>query len=114
MIKSVLLVNLLFLFLGCSKEKDKGIVPVYEVPDEFQPLVASFIQEGAKRGDTLTINNLIIKYDYSMNTSYCALCNSLSLDPTVQKIITVNPNVRCSNNAEESEALIFHELGHCI
>jgi hypothetical protein len=104
----------LVLLLSCSKKAGENTAPVYEVPEEFQPLVASFIQEAAQRGDTFTINNLIITYDYNMNASYCALCNSLSSDPAVQKIITVNPNVRCTNNDQEREALFFHELGHCI
>lgn len=114
MIKAVLLLNLLLLFLACSKEKDKGFSPVYDVPAEFQPLVSSFIQQAAQHGDTLAINNLIIKYDSSQSNAYCALCNSLSLQPDVQKIITVNPKVHCYNNAQEREALFFHELGHCI
>ena len=106
-----LLLILAFLFsLGCSK--DKTAVPVYNVPTEFQPLVSSFVHEAALRHDTLVINNLIIRYDSSISISYCALCNSL--EPNVQKLITVNPKVHCYNNALEREALFFHELGHCI
>jgi hypothetical protein len=112
--KKLLFFCCLVLQLSCSKDSEKNEAPVYDVPEEFQPLVAGFIQEAAQRGKTLTINNLIIKYDYSMDASYCALCNTLSSDPAVQKIITVNPNVRCTNNDQEREALFFHEFGHCI
>ena len=114
MIRKIILLYVLFFFLSCSKESHKDFVPVYDVPAEFQPIVASFIQEAAKRGDTLAINNLIIKYDSSQNANYCALCNSLSMQPDIQKIITINPNIRCYNNAQEKEVLFFHEMGHCI
>ena len=114
MMKRVIFLKVLLLFFGCSKHHDNGFVPAYDVPAEFQPLVSGFIQEATQRGNSLVIKNLIIKYDSSMAPSYCALCNSLSLDPNIQKIITVNPNVRCDHNAMEREALFFHELGHCI
>lgn len=112
--KRVLFLSILMLFLGCSKQKDTGFVAVYDVPPEFQSLVSGFMHEAAQRGRTLVINNLIIKYDSSINNGYCAACNSLSLDPNVQKIITVNPKIRCDHNAMEREALFFHELGHCV
>ena len=114
MVRKLTWLTLFVLLFGCSKESDKSFVPVYDVPAEFQPLISSFIQEAAQRGDTLVINNLIMKYDSSQSNKYCALCNSLSLEPNVQKIITVNPKVHCYNNAQEREALFFHELGHCI
>jgi hypothetical protein len=114
MIKRVVWLSLLFLIVGCSKVKEKGFTPVYDVPAEFQPLVSRFIQEAAQRGKTIAVTNLIIKYDSSLNNSSCAACNSLSLDPNVQKIIVVNPNFHCYDNANEQEALFFHELGHCV
>ena len=114
MIRKILLLYPMLFLLSCSKGKENDFVPVYEVPAEFQPLVSRFVQEAAQRGDTVTINNLIIKYDSSQSASFCALCNSLSQQPDIQKIITVNPNIRCYTNAQEKEALFFHELGHCI
>jgi hypothetical protein len=114
MIKSIILLNLLLFFSACAKEKDHSFVPQYNVPAEFQPLVSTFILEAAQRGDTLSVTNLIIKYDSSLSNSYCAVCNSFSLAPDVQKIITVNPKILCYNNEQEREALFFHELGHCI
>ena len=49
-----------------------------------------------------------------MDDKYCALSNTTSLDPGIQKIISVNPKVQCYTSAQEEEALFFHELGHCI
>lgn len=114
MIKKVFLLYTLLFLLSCSKGDENDFVPIYDVPTEFGPLVASFLQEAAERGDTLVINNLIIKYDSSQSAQYCALCNSTSMQPGIQKIITVNPNIRCYSNPQEKETLFFHELGHCI
>jgi hypothetical protein len=44
---------------------------------------------------------------------YCATCNSKSFDSSIQKIISINPD-QCWLNDYAKEALIFHELGHCI
>jgi hypothetical protein len=114
MSRKLLVLLLSLLFLGCAKEKNKAFVAVYDVPIEFQDIVSSFIHEAAQRGDTLAINNLIIKYDSSLSNSYCASCNSISLQPDIQKIITVNVYNHCYANSLEYEALFFHELGQCI
>lgn len=114
MLKRIIILNLVVLFWGCVKQKNAAFIPAYNVPPEFRDVVSGFVQQAALRGHTLFIDNLIIKYDSSMAPNYCALCNDRSLDPATQKIITVNPNVHCYNNAQEREALFFHELGHCI
>jgi len=112
--KAVLYLMFLMLVLGCNKDKGSASAPVYKVPSEFQPIVDSFIHEAALRGKTIVINNLIIQYDSTMNDLYCALANTTSLDPSIQKIISVNPRVHCYTNEQEKEVLYFHELGHCI
>lgn len=94
---------------GC----DDDFKPVYDVPAGYQHLVDAFINEAAIRGHTITINNLIINYQ-DMEAPHCAKCNSRSLDSDIQKIISFNPNLNCSFADEQFEALVFHELGHCI
>lgn len=111
--KRLLLIACLSLLIGCKKDPPKA-APVYDVPADFQPLVTRFVTEASQRGHSLAITNLIIKYDSTVSASYCAVCNSLSSDPTVQKIISVNPKVQCYRNSYEQEALFFHELGHCV
>lgn len=101
----------LFLLIGCSR--DKEFVPVYNVPEEFQPFVDAFIQEAADRGISLDITNLIIVFDQNLNT-ICGTCNSISLNEKVQKIISINPNAGCWSVAQGKESLVFHELGHCV
>jgi len=97
---------------GCSKDDD--FKPVYNVPPEYQPFIDAFIREAANRGFTLEINDLIINFDATIEEPHCAGCNSSSLEREVQKIISINPNIKCWFTEEEHEALIFHELGHCI
>lgn len=99
------------LVAGCSD--DNGFVPVYNVPADYQAFVDTFIAEAAKRGHSIEIDNLIINYDETIEEPHCAKCNSTSkLD--FQKIISVNPNLKCWFTNEEHETLIFHELGHCV
>ena len=95
---------------GCNDE----FYPVYDVPADYQHFVESFINEAAVRGYSLNINNLIIKYDDSMEVPYCGKCNSRSLDRDIQKIVSFNPNLSCVFADEQREALVFHELGHCV
>jgi hypothetical protein len=97
---------------GCSKDVEFN--PVYDVPSDYQPFVDSFIQEAANRGYSIEINNLIINYDETIEAPHCASCNSRSSNKLVQKIVSINPNLRCWYTVEQHEALIFHELGHCI
>jgi hypothetical protein len=111
--RQLLLMVFMGLFLGCKKDPRQA-TPVYYVPAEFEPLVSRFVQEAAQRGRPLSITNLIIKYDSTVSAAYCAVCNTLSADPAVQKIISVNPKVQCYRNAKEQEVLFFHELGHCV
>ena len=97
---------------GC--ETEEAFTPVYDVPDEFQPHVEQFVIEANTRGLEMQIDNLIIRYDSSLDLSVCATCNSNSLTENIQKIVLINKNNKCWNNDSQLEALIFHELGHCI
>ena len=103
---------ILIVVLGCSSEND--FHPAYDVPEDVRPFIETFIKEAADRGHTYLIANLIVKYDESLTSPYCGQCNSNSLDPNVQKLITINPNMTCWYSPEEQEAFFLHELGHCI
>ena len=112
MIRRTLLISVFVFALACVK--NKNFVPVYRVPPEFQPYVDTFIKEAANRGHSITITNLIMQYDTTSEDSLCGSCNSVSSNPSIQKIININPNFLCWDNNVELETLIFHELGHCI
>src|ERR1700674_327098 len=112
MARTVLFVGLFAIVVSCSKPRN--FVPVYSVPAAFQPYVDTFIKEAARRGHFYKIDNLIIQYDKVIDSDYCGQCNSRSLAADIQKIISINPEIQCSNYAQEFEDLLFHELGHCI
>jgi hypothetical protein len=105
----ILLIALIILTLGCGKKNNF----VYDVPAEFEPYVQKFISEAKARGQNITIHNLIIKYDATASSLYCATSNVISSQNDVQKIISINPQ-QCWQNYVQLETLIFHELGHCI
>lgn len=108
MLKKILIAYIIIV-LGCQKKNDF----VYNVPWEFEPYVQKFIAEANAKGHPLSINNLIIQYDYSQSFQYCAKSNVISSQNDVQKIISVNAQ-KCWQNDTQLETLIFHELGHCI
>ena len=59
--KNCYLACIVFMIFGCASKDD--FEAVYDVPEEFEPIVETFIIEAASRGVDLTINNLIIRYD---------------------------------------------------
>jgi len=113
MLRKILLAGFIVILFGCSKHNSKPDL-VYDVPDEFGYIVNNFIHEAALRGHNITIKYLIIRYDSTLDNSFCAQSNVISTDPDIQKIISVNSNVQCWTNDAELETLIFHELGHCV
>jgi len=94
---------------GC----EQGFEPVYDVPEDLQIHIDSFLEEAAMRGHEFTINNLIIEYDPELSFERCGTCNSDSELDNIQKVVKINPNCLITYN-EQMEALVFHELGHCF
>ena len=106
------LIACVIILIGCSHDGD--FTPVLDVPAEFRPYVDSFIAAASERGHNITVNNLIITYDSSIANTYCAYSNITSSRNDVQKAIYLNPNIHCWQNSRQLEALLFHEMGHCI
>src|SRR5688572_27448146 len=104
------LIALLFL-AGCDRNDD--FKPVYDVPEDIQPLIDSFIHEASVRGVSIAITNLIVTYDDNPVTVVCGSCNSSAPTTDIQKIITLRSDAPCWIEQLELEALVFHELGHC-
>lgn len=97
---------------GCANKEE--FEPEYEVSEEFQSIVDTFIEEAALRGHDYQFTNLIMRYDENLvEEIYCGQCNSSSMDQNIQKIILINAN-KCWINDFQKEAVIFHELGHCF
>lgn len=110
--KSLPLLLMLVLVAGCSRQVETD--PIYQVPAEIQPFIDTFLKEAESRGHHLTLNNLIITYDANLGDLVCGQCNSNNIQSANQKIITFNSTLKCYENSQQQEALIFHELGHCV
>lgn len=111
----VLLVSLFVMSLvGCRKDSDS--TTVYKVSPVFQSYLDSFIAEGKQRGVTLTLSNLIIEFGTATDEGNCGTCRQTVSDPTVQRIIVIDTTGVCWGDVTEDtrEALVFHELGHCL
>jgi hypothetical protein len=111
----ILLTILFFACVSLHCTKEEPLQPILDIHPDFQPLVDLFEEESSQRDINLTIDNLILQYDTSLTQFTCAECNSSESVDKVQKQIRVNPNHKnCWQYDQELEALIFHELGHCI
>lgn len=106
------IIFVVMLLFACSNKKD--FTPVFNVPAEFVPVIDSFEAAAMQRGYNITVNNLIIQYDSTLENSYCANANITASSNDVQKIIALNANIKCWLNSRQLETLIFHEMGHCI
>ena len=111
MFKNILVACVIILG-GCQAEID--FTPVLSIPAQFQPSVDSFVAAASERGYNITVDNLIITYDSSLSSALCAGSNVTSSENNIQKIIYINPNIKCWQNSWQLETLIFHEMGHCI
>jgi len=96
--------------ITCTKA---GFTPTYQVNEEFTKEVRSFFEEASNRGISLDTTNLILDFDENLSNVTCGECNSFHSDGT-QRRVGINPNLQCWDNQFEKEALIFHELGHCL
>ncbi len=96
---------------ACQKEEHSF---VSEIHGDFKPMVDSFQMEAYRRGLRIDLTNLIVDYSTDLGETLCGQCNSREPLDKKQKIILINAHLVCWDHAQELEALIFHELGHCI
>jgi hypothetical protein len=110
------------LLFGCRKEAEEITEPVvYQVPPEVEIYVERFLAAAEQRNQPIEITNLIVEFD-SLNNSIrdgamlCAACEQIPGRADRQRKITINTSVNCWRFASDfvKEALIFHELGHCV
>lgn len=108
------LIYLLLTAVLCFSCQDRR-VKVYDVPNDMQPFVSSFLVEAGKRGHRLVIDDLIITYKYNIVTAKihaAGLCRKRFGHTPIIFIDTTSPNWRASDVSKEQ--LVFHELCHCI
>ncbi len=90
----------LYLFTGCQKES---------IPTEFEKYINTFLDEAKKRGRSVDIKNpkLVLQFIDSQGVSECTLSKN-------KKTVSISSNDWKRFDELGREALIFHELGHCL
>jgi hypothetical protein len=89
---------------GCARQKTLDV-------GEFLPYVQKFETVASQQGKTLKVDDLIMHFgqtDSAQEQAFCVLSSDAS--PTV----VINEDVWNDLDDVEKEALIFHELGHCV
>lgn len=113
--RSVSVFTLLLLFLTLSCRPTPKVEPEpkqYSVPAGVEPFVETFRKMAQQRGLSIPTDNLIIVFGTPQAQDVCGQCfRQAGQTPR----ITLSANAFCwqNANAEEREALVFHELGHC-
>lgn len=101
----------MILFFTCQKP---DIEPtIYSIDKDLEVYMSSFINEAQKRGIDIKAENLILKFG-STSEEICGQCSKIPKNG--QRTIIINNDLICWKTAvdQNREALIFHELGHCI
>ncbi len=110
---------LALLFITCKKETTIIAPSIYQVDKEFKGYVATFILEANLRNIKIDTTNLILTSAKATSKLFetCGTCTQTIKRPEYQKTIEINSNNSvcwqlATYNAKE--ALVFHELGHCL
>lgn len=106
-LKLVLILNMSGLFMACNNDEKKQ----FSVGEEFISYVERFEQYAATEGHPLTIDNLIVEFGAMENPQQRGICEFQG--EGTPKIIIDEANWRKMKEGKK-EALMLHELGHCI
>ncbi|MEM7658621.1 MAG: hypothetical protein AAF399_21025 [Bacteroidota bacterium] len=107
---------LIAFFLVLQACRPEEIPPnVREIPELIEPYIELFEQEAAKRGQNITIDNLIVEFEEDLRGGDAAgLCTFASESSPTPHIRLDTTSFNWRNNEFHRELLVFHELGHCI
>ncbi len=114
----ILLLIFILIQISCKKEiKIPVNLPVFQIDSELKVYFKSFITEAKLRNRTIDTTNLILSINNQSITEKCGTCTQNPKQVLTQKKIEIFTNSglcwrAASNNARE--ALVFHELGHCL
>jgi hypothetical protein len=101
------------LLFSCDK-----VEPVFEyrIEPRLEPLVNKFYEEAELRGITLQKNNLIIEFVESLEDAQCGTCERPKRKKELQRHVRISAAKDCWSRepSQNQEALVFHELGHCL
>jgi hypothetical protein len=100
------------LFLTTCRQKEQ--LPVYQVPADVEPYVQAFLSEARARGKNIQLTNLIVDIAEKDTVGLCGLCRQVVGDQSQQKRIFIFRDCWTGATNEHREALLFHELGHCV
>lgn len=110
--RSLIAILLSFVLLDC-RSVPEAEPETYQVPAEVEPYVKKFREEASRRGKTQAITNLIVTFGTLQGEEACGEC---VLAPGRTPRITLSSNTFCWKTLPNDvrEALVFHELGHCV
>jgi hypothetical protein len=109
--KKRILFFLLISTLSCQKQSLEPTI--YQIDKDLQPFVTTFADEAKKRGIDIKYENLIMVFDSSSEN----LCGKCTKQPSEgQRTIKIKKDFLCWKGvpSQNKEALVFHELGHCL
>jgi hypothetical protein len=107
-------ISLLLALLSCQPRPQAEPEPKqYSVPADLEPYVQAFRDIAQQRGQAIPSDNLIIAFGATQRQDACGECTRAA-GKTPR--IVLKADDLCWKNAsqQEREALIFHELGHCL
>ncbi len=106
------------LLMGISCKKTVETEPLlYSVDKTLEPFIENFIKEAAERGLVIPKENLIaISTKVDLADKVCGLCTQTRGNTQKQRTVQINTNEKCWQDqpSQNREALVFHELGHCL
>lgn len=100
----VLIVLSCLLIVACGQENN-----IIDVSPEFEPYVQEFIEEAAKRGQTIDFSDTGLQIEFSN----VALLSSSGFCRSNEHYIAIDKAQWFSTSERIRSWLIFHELGHC-
>ncbi len=110
--KYTLLLLVLASLSACKNDRE----PVYSVPVELENYIDAFEADAAANGTTLNIDDLILEYGSELvldGTEAAGLCH-YETDETGPRIELDTATLNWTLHDFSREALVYHELGHCI
>jgi hypothetical protein len=104
---------LLLLILVFSCEDDSPKPTIYQIDEELLPYLETFLTEANNRGVEFDAENLILEFGTAVD-EVCGECSNPGNGG--QRKVTIVRSSLCWLDApsQNREALVFHELGHCL
>jgi len=106
------------IFTGTMLFSCDKVEPVFEYRIEYslETLVNRFYEEAELRGITLQKTNLIVEFVESLEDGQCGTCERPKRNKELQRHVRISEDKECWSRepSQNQEALVFHELGHCL